>query len=325
MPASWDPTTPWDDTDLPALSRRAIAGLGLAIASILVAAVASGMLMLNGRPAERACSDATVVVGLSSIVLAVLSIGVSFRSRGGLWGLPFALLGAGIGAFAVYSAPVIYADLLADEEATARRLASGSNLIRINVALHDYEKVHGTLPPAAVYDKQGKPLLSWRVLVLPYLEREGEAERGLFQQFKLDEPWDSPHNHRLLERIPKVYAPPEGIVTPEPYTTYYQVFVGKGTAFEGTKGISLADFPDGTETTFLVVEAGAAVPWTKPEDLAYAPDQPLPELGGMSPHRFLVAMADGHVTQVRKEKPEETLRALITRNGGEPVPPDWDN
>jgi hypothetical protein len=163
------------------------------------------------------------------------------------------------------------------------------------------------------------------VLVLPYLEREGKAEPGLFQQFKLDEPWDSPHNRRLMERIPKVFAPPEGIATPEPYTTYYQVFVGKGTAFEGCKGISLADFPDGLETTFLIVEAGAAVPWTKPEDLAYAPDQPLPELGAMSPHRFGAAMANCEVVFVPKSKPEETLRALITRNGGERVPPGWDH
>src|SRR6516165_3014449 len=128
--------------------------------------------------------------------------------------------------------------------------------------MHTYNDQYGSLPSAAICDKDGKPLLSWRVSLLPFLE-----DQGLYQQFRLDEPWDSPHNLQLLPRMPRVYAPFNGKRTPEPYTTYYQVFVGKGAAFETRKGLRLSqDFPDGTSKTFLIVEAGEPVPWTKPED-----------------------------------------------------------
>src|ERR1700681_2736714 len=100
------------------------------------------------------------------------------------------------------------------------------------VAMHIYQEVHGTLPPAAVCDKDGKPLLSWRVLLLPYMEQQ-----ALYDQFHLDETWDSPHNLPLLARMPKFYAPFNGKPTPRPYTTFYRVFVGKGAAFEGRKGM----------------------------------------------------------------------------------------
>jgi hypothetical protein len=185
--------------------------------------------------------------------------------------------------------------------------------------MHNYEGVHGTLPPAAVRGKDGKPLLSWRVSILPYIE-----QNELYQEFHLDEPWDSPHNISLLERMPKVYAPFSGKKTPQPYTTYYQVFVGKGTAFEGEEGIALSDFPDGTSNTILITEAGEAVPWTKPEDLPFDRAGPLPSLGGVFEDSLRVALADGSVRSlVKKALREADVRAAITRNGGEQLSPDW--
>jgi hypothetical protein len=143
------------------------------------------------------------------------------------------------------------------------------------MAMHTYHDVHGRLPAAAVCGKDGKPLLSWRVTILPYLEK-----MELYEQFKLDEPWDSPHNIRLLSEIPDVYAPPPGKKSKVPPDhTVCHVFVGNGTAFEGHDGLRLSDdFPDGTFNTLLLVEAGEPVPWTKPEDLTYDPAGPLPEL-----------------------------------------------
>src|SRR5262245_3545388 len=141
------------------------------------------------------------------------------------------------------------------------------------MAMHNYAGTHGRLPPAVVYGKDGQPLYSWRVLLLPYIE-QGE----LFKQFHLDEPWDSPHNSRLLERMPGSYAQPSGkkSLVP-PYHTVCHVFVGKGTAFEEGRGVKIQeDFPDSTSNTILVIEAGTPVPWTKPEDLVYDPDGPLP-------------------------------------------------
>ncbi|MBV9123911.1 MAG: DUF1559 domain-containing protein, partial [Planctomycetes bacterium] len=173
-----------------------------------------------------------------------------------------------------------------------------------------------------------RPLLSWRVALLPYLE-----EQTLYSQFHLDEPWDSPHNRPLLENMPKVYRN-LGDAPTDPHSTFYQVFVGKGTPFEDPKGLTLGaiDRADGTSNTLLVVEAGQAVPWTQPMDLPYAADQPLPPLGGIFKERFRFSkssqakyfrllMVDASGRIFPKDGDERTLRALITWNGGEKV--EW--
>jgi hypothetical protein len=185
--------------------------------------------------------------------------------------------------------------------------------------MHNYASEHGRLPPAVVYGKHGKPLLSWRVLILPYIEQD-----ELFKQFHLDEPWDSPHNIKLLPRMPRVFGRFDGKPTSEPDTTFYQVFTGKHTAFESLEGEPLEDFTDGTGNTFLIVEAGEAVPWTKPADLAYSPDHPLPKFGGiLRDGPFRAALADGSVRNVGPEVREATLRAAITRNGKDELGPEW--
>jgi hypothetical protein len=155
------------------------------------------------------------------------------------------------------------------------------------------------------------------VALLPFL---GEA--NLYKQFRLDEPWDGPHNKKLLAKMPRVYAPP-GVKTRELYTTFYQVFVGGGATFEKHQVARWpASIPDGTSNTILIAEAGTAVPWTKPEDMHYAPDEPLPELGGMYPMVFNVATADGAAAALFKGADPDQLRAAITCAGGEVV--DWD-
>jgi Protein of unknown function (DUF1559) len=168
------------------------------------------------------------------------------------------------------------------------------------------------LPPAAIYSADGKPLLSWRVAVLPYIE-----QKQLYDQFHLDESWDSPHNLSLLPKMPTIFEHFHGRATREPHTTYYRVFVGAGAAFEGPAGVSLKDFKDGTSNTFLIVEAGDAIPWTKPDELPYDPIAPLPVLGGHFPDLFVAALADGSVRMVATKTPEVAIRGAITRSGGE--------
>ena len=201
-------------------------------------------------------------------------------------------------------------------EASAR-IQSANNLKQLALAMHNYHDATGHFPPAAVYDKNGKPLLSWRVLLLPYLD-----QNTLYQQFKLDEPWDSDNNKKLLEKMPAVFAAPMDEQALKNHETHYQGFVGKGSIFDGKKGVSLTDITDGTSNTIMFAEAGKAVPWTKPDDLAFE-GKLLPKVGGLFPNIFQAAMCDGSVRGIPMSIKEETLRAAITRNGGEVLGPDW--
>jgi hypothetical protein len=197
--------------------------------------------------------------------------------------------------------------------------ASDNNLKEIGLAMHEYQRAFGQLPQAAITDKAGKPLLSWRVALLPHMISDG-GRRTLYGQFKLDEPWDSDHNKKLLDRMPSVYAPPLKPAGWKPNTTYYQVFTGEQTLFPPGKKMRLSDIKDGPENTILIVEAYEAVPWTKPADLLYDPTGPLPQLGGIFGDGFRVAMADGSVGHfLPKNIDPATLRALITPAGGEKV------
>jgi hypothetical protein len=166
--------------------------------------------------------------------------------------------------------------------------ASRRQLAEIGKAMLKYEKAKGHFPPRAIFDKSGKPLLSWRVLLLPYLGQE-----ELFKQFRLDESWDSPHNKALLARMPAVYRNPDD---PAKSTqTNYLVPVGPGTIFEGTEGLKRSKLAHPAEFTLLVVEADrdAEVDWTKPDDLPYTHAKPARGLFHYRPEGFLAASASG--------------------------------
>jgi serine/threonine-protein kinase len=194
-----------------------------------------------------------------------------------------------------------------------------NNLNLLALAFHHYHNTYGHFPAPAITDKDGKPLLSWRVDILPFVEQD-----KLYKQFHRDEPWDSEHNKKLLELMPKIFAAPHELKPAEPYNTYYQVFVGKDAPFAAGRKTRFNDFTDGTTNTFLIVEAGEAVPWTKPIDLPFDAKGPLPKLGGLFQDGFHAAMADGTVRFVKRSMPDLTLRALITPAGGEVIPAkDW--
>src|SRR5262249_6139038 len=141
----------------------------------------------------------------------------------------------------------------------AARMQSANNLKQITLALHNYESAYGRLPAHAIYSKDGKALLSWRVAILPFIEQD-----ALYKKFKLDEPWDSPHNKKLIPLMPPIYKPVRGKAT-EKFGTFYQVFFGNGAIFEGKSGIRITDIFDGTSNTIMVAEAGKDVIWSKPE------------------------------------------------------------
>jgi hypothetical protein len=202
----------------------------------------------------------------------------------------------------------------------AERVQSQNNLRQLTIAMHNYASANNyRFAPQAVYSPDGKPLLSWRVLLLPYLEQD-----DLYKAFHLDEPWDSDHNKKLLAKMPKVFAMPGAPAGSS--DTHYQGLAGKSAFFDGKKGMRLPqDFPDGTSNTIMFVEAPRAVPWTKPEDVPFDPDptKPPPKLGGHFRDGFNVGMCDGSTRFLRKTISDATLRAAITRDGGEVLGPDF--
>jgi hypothetical protein len=198
-------------------------------------------------------------------------------------------------------------------ERPVRNWQSVNRLKQLALAMHNYHSVYGKFPAAAVFDKDGKPLLSWRVLLLPFVE-----EGKLFKEFHLDEPWDSEHNKKLLGRMPKVYNVDAAEL--KPGETSFLVFTGKGTVFEGATGISIPEIVDGTSNTLMIVESARPVPWTKPEDLPYDEAKPLPKLG-LQATAFNGVFCDAKVHWFKAPVPENLLRAVITRNGHEPVDP----
>ena len=195
---------------------------------------------------------------------------------------------------------------------------SRKNLRRLGFAL--ISSAHDRNPsrlPAAAIRKDGKPLLSWRVALLPLL-----GEQALYAKFHLDEPWDSPNNKALLDRMPAVYAPVTRKGEESKHSTYYQVFAGPGALFDGDKGPDPDAIKDGAGLTIMVVEAAKSVPWTKPEDIPFDKEKPLPELGGLFKAGFYVLFADGSVRFLGGKNKPEVLRALITPDGGEDIKPD---
>ncbi|MCI0459337.1 MAG: sigma-70 family RNA polymerase sigma factor [Gemmataceae bacterium] len=201
-----------------------------------------------------------------------------------------------------------------DARLAALRVQSANNLKYIGLALHGYHDVEGKLPAPAIYSKDGKPLLSWRVAILPYLD-----QGNLYRKFKLAEPWDSEHNKKLLQAIPKQYVPVRGPSDKVTGGTYYQAFVGQDAAFEPGKQLRLADIVDGTSNTLFIVEAEALVPWTKPQDLPYVANQALPRLGGQFEGKFHGLMGDGAVLLLKKDADEKMLRLAISRADGNPI------
>jgi hypothetical protein len=197
------------------------------------------------------------------------------------------------------------------------RVQHQNNLKQIVLALHMYHDVHQRFPPAVVYAPDGRPLYSWRVELLPYLEHE-----NLWREFNRGEPWNSPNNSRLLSRMPRVFALPGQEKTGQ---TPYQFFVGPRTLYPDrfSPPPRMVTITDGTANTILVAEAARPVPWTQPTDIHYFPQQSMKPALGQRYGRFYVGLADGSVRTVKLSISDTTLHAAITPNAGDLLGPDW--
>jgi RNA polymerase sigma factor (sigma-70 family) len=205
--------------------------------------------------------------------------------------------------------------------ADANVMRSQNNIKQMALAFHNYADTNtGIFPPAAICDARGKPLLSWRVAILPYLEQD-----ALYKEFHLDEPWDSDHNKKLLDKMPDIYALPGMRFKGDAGLTIYQVFVGKNAIFDGGRKVPFpASITDGTSNTLLVVEAAKPVPWTKPADIPLGEEDPRTQVGGWHGDFVNVGLCDGSVRRInRKKMSQETFRNAIMPNDGNPLGSDW--
>ena len=216
----------------------------------------------------------------------------------------------------------LFLPAIQSSRAAARRMQCTNNLKMLMLGIHNYHDVNQSLPPAFTVDEDGKPLHSWRVLLLPYL-----GESVLFEQIRLDEPWDSEWNSQFHDQMPDVYRCPETLDLEEG-KTHYSIIVGEGSVFDQTDGKNgtLAKIADGTSNTLAIVERVKSVCWMDPsqeftmEDIENGFDASTDDYltsdhsGGIN-----AAMFDGSVRFIENTTSPEKLKAMATRNGSEIV------
>ena len=247
-----------------------------------------------------------------------------------------------VGRGEVGSAPAmaaVAAGLLLPAVQSARQAAmrsqSTNNLKMIGIACQNHHDVFRRFP-TSTYDKDGKPLLSWRVHILPFVEAQ-----ALYQQFHLDEPWDSDHNKKLIAQMPAVYRNPNFV---DAERTVYLAATGpqaifpEGKVDDGDQAVafrknnvnvafarktSFQNITDGTSNTIMVVEAdpAEAMVWTRPDDLPFDPQQPMAGLGGLQKTGFNTLFCDGSVHFIASTIDPEVLRCLFNPRDGKPIPP----
>jgi hypothetical protein len=193
-------------------------------------------------------------------------------------------------------------------------IANGQNkdphhehLKKLAEAMEKYHQDKGSYPAPAIYDADGRPLLSWRVALLPYL-----GEDALYKEFRLNEPWDSLHNKKLLKKLPQSLRGPTGW---GPHKTTTMIFTGEGAVFSGTKGPRKADIGPGA---ILLAEGGSehAVWWTKPADFLCPEGKPLPRFFGQYGYeRLFVLFGNGGYKILSRETDEKVVREMTRRTG----------
>ncbi|MCA9247330.1 MAG: DUF1559 domain-containing protein [Planctomycetales bacterium] len=215
-------------------------------------------------------------------------------------------------------------------EASTRHMCA-NNLKLMAIGLFNYYDIHKKFPPAHVDDANGKPMHSWRALIVPYL-----CENDFYDHYDLNEPWDGPNNRKLSHYMPDCFRCPKNANNPA-WTTNYVAVIGPHTAFRGSQGRTFNDFRDGTANTILIVETTEPIPWMEPRDITFeeacqSSERPCVSSFHGRPHddfffsytggetyQATIAHADGSVHYLPGPITPEAMAARLTVDGAELV------
>ena len=215
----------------------------------------------------------------------------------------------------------------------ARKSSCKGKLFFLRFALQNYHETYGCFPPPYIADADGRPMHSWRVLLLPFIDK-----KELYEEYRFDEPWDGPNNRKLANRIvfreheSLFHCPSDELASgkPDPLMTSYLAVVGPGMAWQGGKCMALGDVADDHESTVMLVEvANSGVHWMEPRDLYIQQMAPtINSAGGQgisSPHSggAHAATVNGSCRFLSDKLSAATIRGLLTINGGEQIS-EWD-
>lgn len=200
----------------------------------------------------------------------------------------------------------------ADQVGTTSDNFKSNSARQLILAIHNHYDAFRAFPKD-ITDEDGKPLLSWRVKILPFMDYS-----DLYSKFKLDEPWDSLHNRPLIDQMPSFLKTEDSLSTQG--KTIWSI--PQGESFMG--GVSTFDeVRDGTSNTIMIVgtTAKAAAIWTKPQD--WKPDTDNIKLGifSESQSKIIFARTDGSVGSLTRKTSDDTIKSLLMVNDGHLVKP----
>ena len=279
-----------------------------------------------------ACTCFTGIIGL---ILGIMALGQINKSQGRVSGKGLAIAGIATSSLGMLMTILLIGLLLPAVQATreaARRTQSSNNLRQIALGMLTFESAYMRFPTRAEpTEKDSDVKVSWRVKILPFI-----GEDDLFNRYDQTQPWDSPANIALVNEMPLVFQCPNQSAQEiaEGLTLYQVAYLdvdpdveptpevqANMTMFSSKDGTAFSQIRDGSSNTILAMEVDLekAVPWTKPDDWKFDPQNPARNLGNLRPGGFVAAMADGSTQFISNDVPSSTLKALFTRSGGEVV------